>query len=419
MRGALRFESTRERKKFPHVSPELEDSNSNNSGTFHHNNINETELSGMISSSSAASIGSPSAIPTHPTPPPRSRSHKNSIVISMETSGSGSKTFVRGPASHHHHQNWMFKLARRCIMPLVMVSSMKLLVLIILSLQNSLFVVLRRYSQGVLKEKYSKYEVLLVGEIIKLLVSAYMIHRALREAATSPSTTSTTAAATTAAATTTVSMGGTSPPVTSNTAASSVSTGVPFASSEDDVFLQQHQQQRPNHGTAQLLERLRFVMQHAWKMIGLALIYGAMNILSFVALRNIGAGLFTIISQCKILTTAVFSAILLRRQYSGTQWRALVALLLGVLLFSEPILNSRSSSLLVSDITAAKEANVLLGVAAVATEVTLSGFASIYFEKVIKTDPIPMTIWERNFQLAMVRRSFLVYSVHLRSAILV
>jgi UDP-sugar transporter A1/2/3 len=37
----------------------------------------------------------------------------------------------------------------------------------------------------------------------------------------------------------------------------------------------------------------------------------------------------------------------------------------------------------------------------VLTEVTLSGFASIYFEKVIKSDPEQLTIWERNFQLAL------------------
>ena len=34
-------------------------------------------------------------------------------------------------------------------------------------------------------------------------------------------------------------------------------------------------------------------------------------------------------------------------------------------------------------------------------EVTLSGFASIYFEKVIKMDPQQLGIWERNFQLAL------------------
>lgn len=60
-------------------------------------------------------------------------------------------------------------------------SSMKMLVLVILCLQNSMFTIMRRYSQGVLKEVYSKHEVLLVGEIIKILFSAWMISKSLPE----------------------------------------------------------------------------------------------------------------------------------------------------------------------------------------------------------------------------------------------
>lgn len=133
----------------------------------------------------------------------------------------------------------------------------------------------------------------------------------------------------------------------------------------------------------------------------LASIYGAMNILSYVALRNIGAGIFTIFAQCKILTTATFSSIILRRQYSWARWRALVSLMLGVLLFTAPVWNVDDSEHL------QEGGNALIGVAAVLIEVTLSGFASIYFEKVIKSDPEQLGIWERNFQLAL--GSFPIY----------
>jgi solute carrier family 35 (UDP-sugar transporter), member A1/2/3 len=228
--------------------------------------------------------------------------------------------------------------------------SIKLLVLIVLSLQNSLFTVLRRYSQGIRKEEYSKYEVLMMGELIKLGFSAYMIRRALLEAPSSRET------------------------------------------EPNDA--------RSLSGLDRLLvQRLLYLLRHSGKMMGLALIYGIMNILSFVALRNIGAGMFTIFAQCKILTTAAFSALILQRRYSWTQWRALLALSLGVLLFSEPIWN-KANALVVAD---AEAYLVAIGVLAVLIEVTLSGFASIYFEKVIKLDPLPLTIWERNFQLALVR----------------
>lgn len=222
-----------------------------------------------------------------------------------------------------------------------LMSGTRLAVLLILCFQNSIYTVLRRYSQGVLRERYSKYEVLLVAEIIKIVFSAGMI------------------------------------------ISSSISTDT---------------------GN----NRLKYLINKSFKMLFLALLYGAMNILSFVALRNIGAGVFTIFAQCKILTTAGFSALMLGRQYSMARWRALLQLMLGVLLFSEPIW--RDAKNFSSGIATASP---LLGVAAVLIEVTLSGFASIYFEKVIKIDPEKMTIWERNFQLALwslpVYVMFLIY----------
>lgn len=208
-----------------------------------------------------------------------------------------------------------------------MMSSTKLFVLVLLCMQNTLFTVLRRYSQGVLKEIYSKYEVLLVGEIIKFVYSAYKI---------------------------TSDLGPGEKPV----------------------------------------PKLRYLLKRSSKMAVLAGIYGAMNILSFVSLRNISAGMFTVFAQLKILTTATCSSVMLRRSYSMTKWRALISLMMGVLLFSEPIWNKADNS------KNPEGGNVILGTAAVLIEVTLSGFASIYFEKVIKTDPEQLGIWERNYQLA-------------------
>ena len=144
-----------------------------------------------------------------------------------------------------------------------------------------------------------------------------------------------------------------------------------------------------------LKDRIKHLIRRSDKMFVLAAIYGAMNVLSFVSLRNIGAGIFTIVAQCKILTTATFSAMILGRTYSWARWRALFGLSLGVLLFSQPIW---------SDIEKRKTqegGSAFLGTSAVLIEVTLSGFASIYFEKVIKLDSEQLGIWERNFQLAL------------------
>jgi UDP-sugar transporter A1/2/3 len=186
-------------------------------------------------------------------------------------------------------------------------SSVRFVVLVVLSLQNSLFTLLRRYSQGILLESYSKYECLLLGEFMKMIFSAWMIRNELQ-----------------------VDMEGKRAESTRS--------------------------------------RLAYLVRTSRKLIGLALIYGAMNILSFVSLRNIGAGLFTIFAQTKIITTATFSAVILQRSYSWTKWRALTSLMVGVVLFSHPIWD-HSSSLTSSN----PDANPWVGTVAVLIEVLLSG----------------------------------------------
>jgi UDP-sugar transporter A1/2/3 len=125
------------------------------------------------------------------------------------------------------------------------------------------------------------------------------------------------------------------------------------------------------------LPKLWSLLCRSAKMGVLALIYGAMNILSFVALCNISAGMFIIFVQLKILTTVTCSRLMLNQHYSMTKWRALYSLMMGVLLFLETAWNSKIVSVNPDG------GNVFLGTAAVLIKVTLRGFDSIYFEKVI------------------------------------
>lgn len=61
------------------------------------------------------------------------------------------------------------KKSKRSILMNCSLNTTKLAVLLILCLQNSVFTILRRYSQGVLKEIYSKVSLLLdvIVEIVK------------------------------------------------------------------------------------------------------------------------------------------------------------------------------------------------------------------------------------------------------------
>jgi UDP-sugar transporter A1/2/3 len=270
-------------------------------------------------------------------------------TVSSETNNIESTLLVKPPSSGNNEDqdgHYQSKPALKTSIMLASVcrymNSIRLMVLLVLCLQNSMFTILRRYSQGVLQENYSKHELLLVAELIKIAYAAWMISKNL----------------------------------------SSSSDAATVATTED----------AGGHPRKTLVSYLLYLIRSSQKMLALALIYGAMNILSFVSLRNISAGMFTIFAQCKILTTATFSTIMLKRKYSWTQWRALIALIMGILLFSQPIWEGGSTN---------EKGNPVLGTIAVLIEVTLSGFASIYFEKVIKTDPLQLGIWERNFQLAV------------------
>jgi len=144
------------------------------------------------------------------------------------------------------------------------------------------------------------------------------------------------------------------------------------------------------------------------KMLALAVIYGIGNILSYYALARVGAGTFVVFAQGKTLTTALFSAIMLGRQYSWTKIRALLTLVGGVVLFVLPTLESTSDTTtgIANDTSA-----VIKGCLAQGLTSILSGFASIYFERVIKNDSDSecLDIWARNFQLGL--HSIVIYTI--------
>jgi UDP-sugar transporter A1/2/3 len=207
--------------------------------------------------------------------------------------------------------------------------SLKTTILVALCLQNAGYTLLRKYTTQ--NENVSAREILIVSEIIKLGFSIYML---LKE------------------------------------------TELDKSDAQGTGF-----------------NRLSWLILHSGKMLVLAAIYGAMNILSFVALHYIGAGEFTICAQLKILTTAGFAVMILGTSLSFTKWRALALLVLGCILVASPSFTQSKSD------SADKGLLQLFGYGAVLTEVVLSGFASIYFEKVVKSTTEVITIWERNFQL--------------------
>lgn len=215
-----------------------------------------------------------------------------------------------------------------------------------LCIQYSVYALLRRYATGVLKEGWSSASVLGVGEALKFAISLGMM-AAKEEGSESPK--------------------------------------------------------------GPLVFRLSWLLSNSIKMAVPAGIYLAMNMLGFVSLHRIDAGTFAVVQQSKIFFTALFGRLFLGRVLSQPKICALVCLVLGVLLIT---LEAQPSSQACADPAAVRSGvmpdsplSYAVGVVAVALDSLLSGFATVYFEKVLKTTVL--TVWDRNLQLAFY--SMLIY----------
>lgn len=130
------------------------------------------------------------------------------------------------------------------------------------------------------------------------------------------------------------------------------------------------------------------------KLLIPAVLYTLQNNLQFVAASNLDAATFQVTYQCKILTTALFAVILLNQSLSVTKWISLLILTAGVACVQIP------SSSIVSATTQGG-GNYFVGIIAVAVACLCSGFAGVYFEKVLKQSSANTSIWVRNIQLSV------------------
>lgn len=122
-----------------------------------------------------------------------------------------------------------------------------------------------------------------------------------------------------------------------------------------------------------------------------SLVYVVQNNLLYVSTSNLDAATYQVTYQLKILTTAVFSILLLKRKLFRHQWVALVILIVGVVLVQ---LNKSNDSSLKDH----PNQNRVIGVGSALIACCLSGFAGVYFEKILKGADV--SIWMRNIQLS-------------------
>ncbi|CAH2311586.1 UDP-N-acetylglucosamine transporter isoform X2 [Pelobates cultripes] len=120
-------------------------------------------------------------------------------------------------------------------------------------------------------------------------------------------------------------------------------------------------------------------------------IYTLQNNLLYVALSNLDAATYQVTYQLKILTTALFSVSMLQKKLKSNQWLSLCILMAGVTLVQWPTDSTTTPS---------KEVSVgsrFVGLMAVLTACFSSGFAGVYFEKILKETK--QSVWIRNIQL--------------------
>ncbi|XP_058873045.1 UDP-galactose translocator isoform X1 [Acipenser ruthenus] len=125
-----------------------------------------------------------------------------------------------------------------------------------------------------------------------------------------------------------------------------------------------------------------------------SLIYTLQNNLQYVAISNLPAATFQVTYQLKILTTAIFSVLMLRKSLSRLQWVSLLFLFAGVAIVQVEQEGGRKEASVEND-----SQNYAKGLAAVIVSCLSSGFAGVYFEKILKGSTA--SVWMRNVQLGI------------------
>ncbi|KAJ3071140.1 hypothetical protein HDU98_005788 [Podochytrium sp. JEL0797] len=129
----------------------------------------------------------------------------------------------------------------------------------------------------------------------------------------------------------------------------------------------------------------------SWKMLVPAVVYVIQNNLQYLAVESLEPATFQVSYQLKILTTALFSVLMLKKSLSKTKWISLLILTCGVALVQLQTDSAGGSG-------HHSAAQNFVGLTAVAMACVLSGVAGVWFEKVLKGSKT--SLWKRNVQLS-------------------
>lgn len=143
-----------------------------------------------------------------------------------------------------------------------------------------------------------------------------------------------------------------------------------------------------------LVDSIVFQYKDTLKLAVPSLIYTLQNNLQYIAISNLPAATFQVTYQLKILTTALFSVLMLKKSLSRVQWVSLLLLFGGVAVVQVQQEQGKEAAL-----TDTSSQNYTVGLVAVVISCLSSGFAGVYFEKILKGSSA--SVWMRNVQLGI------------------
>ena len=151
-----------------------------------------------------------------------------------------------------------------------------------------------------------------------------------------------------------------------------------------------------------LRAHLRRVLLDSVHMVPICALYLVANLISYPALERVPVSVFASVSQLKVLTTALFTVLLLKNPVSLRRWRTLTTLMLGVIVVTLTTAPDDEKH-------PATNARYYFGAFLSFFQTCLTGFACVALELLLKnqqeTDFLrtdsSLDIWDRNLQLAL------------------
>ncbi|KAM4713289.1 CMP-sialic acid transporter [Anableps anableps] len=137
-----------------------------------------------------------------------------------------------------------------------------------------------------------------------------------------------------------------------------------------------------------ILQHIIYSPKEMLKLSVPSLVYAVQNNMAFIALSNLDAAVYQVTYQLKIPCTALCTVLMLNRSLSRLQWFSVFMLCGGVTLVQWKPAEATKVQI---------EQNPFIGFVAIAIAVLCSGFAGVYFEKVLKSSDT--SLWVRNIQM--------------------